>query len=76
MASESNFGPQRTHGPMRLILPISVAYDLEKFQRALTNLAQLVGGDGWTSTADVHFLHGREFVVDPTSLQAREVGQQ
>jgi hypothetical protein len=59
-------------GPIRVTLPISVAYDLEKFQKALANVAQLVGCTGCTSGVDVTFLTAREFVVDPASLQARE----
>jgi hypothetical protein len=59
-------------GPVRVTLPISVAYDLEKFQRALANIAQLVGCTGCTSGVDVTFQTAREFVVDPASLQVRE----
>lgn len=59
-------------GPIRVRLPISVAYDLEKFQKALANVARLVGCTGCTSGVDVTFLAAREFVADPTSLQARE----
>jgi hypothetical protein len=56
-------------GPVRVTLPISVAYDLEKFQRALANLANLVGR---SPGGDVTFLSAREFVVDPTSLQVKD----
>jgi hypothetical protein len=59
-------------GPIRVTLPISVAYDLEQFQKALANIAQLVGCTGCTSGVDVTFLTAREFVVDPASLQVRE----
>ena len=62
----------KVSGPIRVTLPISVAYDLEKFQKALANIAQLVGCTGCTSGVDVTFLTAREFVVDPASLQARE----
>jgi hypothetical protein len=59
-------------GPIRVTLPISVAYDLEKFRKALANIAPLVGCTGCTSAVDVTFLTAREFVVDPASLQAGE----
>jgi hypothetical protein len=62
----------KVSGPIRVTLPISVAYDLEKFQKALANIAQLVGCNGCTSGVDVTFLTAREFVVDPASLQATE----
>jgi hypothetical protein len=58
--------------PIRLTLPISVAYDLDKFQTALANVAQMVGYTGGTHKAEVNFLHVREFIVDPASLQVRE----
>jgi hypothetical protein len=61
----------KVSGPIRVTLPISVAYDLEKFQKTLANVAQLVGCTGCTSGVDVTFLTAREFVVDPESLQAR-----
>jgi hypothetical protein len=62
----------KVSGPIRVTLPISVAYDLEKFQKALANVAQLVGCTGCTSGVDVTFLTAHAFVVDPASLQARE----
>jgi len=62
-------GVTRLSGPVRVTLPISVAYDLEKFQRALANVARLVG---CTSGVDVSCLHAREFIVDPASLQVRD----
>jgi hypothetical protein len=62
----------RLQGPVRVTLPISVAFDLEKFQRALANIAQQVGHTGCTSGVDLTFLTSREFVVDPASLQVRE----
>ena len=76
MTCEANLIQSRARGPMRVILPISVAYDLDKFQRALANLAQLLGAEVWTSASDARLLQGREFLVDPTSLEASEVGQQ
>jgi hypothetical protein len=57
---------------VRVTLPISVACDLEKFQRALANVARLVGSDGGASETNLTFLNAREFVVDPASLQVRE----
>ncbi len=55
--------------PIRVTLPISVAYDLEKFQRALANVARVVG---CTSGVDPTCVHARELIVDPASLQVRE----
>ncbi|HWX92026.1 MAG TPA: hypothetical protein VNY29_05285 [Terriglobales bacterium] len=62
----------KVSGPIRVKLPISVAHDLEQFQKALANVAGLVGCTGCTSSVDVSFLAAREFVADPASLQARE----
>ena len=60
----------RVPRPIRLTLPVSVAFDLEKFQRALANVAQLVCGPN--CQPEISFLQAREFVVDATSLEARE----
>jgi hypothetical protein len=62
----------KVSGPFRVTLPISVAYDLDKFQRALANVARMVGCTERASGVDVSFPHVREFVVDPASLQVRE----
>lgn len=70
MATRKN-GTKRW-GPIRVTLPISVAFDLEKFERALANVSQLIesrdGQAGWQGD----FLQAREFVVDPASLEVRE----
>ena len=63
-------------GAIRVTIPVSVAYDLEKFQKALANIAAQVGCPGCTSGVDVTFLHARDFVIDPASLQVREAGQE
>jgi len=55
---------------VRLTLPISVALDLEKFQKALANAARLIASR--PRLADLTFLDACEFVVDPASLQVRE----
>lgn len=60
-------------GSIRVTLPISVAYDLEKFQKALANIATQVGHTGCTSGVDLTFLHAREFVVNPVSLEVKEI---
>jgi hypothetical protein len=65
-------GSAKVSRPIRVTLPISVAYDLDKFQRALANVAQMIGCTGCISGVDVTFPHAREFVVDPVSLQVRE----
>ena len=75
MASDAKLGSFDTLHPMRITLPISVACDLEKFQRAIANVAELVGRDGWAPAVGPTVLQGREFLVDPASLQAREGGR-
>jgi hypothetical protein len=72
MATAHKGEAAKVSGPIRVTLPISVAYDLDKFQRALANVAAMVGCTGCTSGVEVTFLHAREFVVDPASLQVRE----
>jgi hypothetical protein len=76
MAAKPKSEAAKNFGPIRVTLPLSVAFDLDKFHHALTNVARLVGGAARTSGVDVTFQHMREFVVDPASLQAREAVQQ
>lgn len=57
--------------PVRLTLPISVAYDLDKFEQALANLAHTMDRVG-ASDCSARSLCLREFIVDPASLQVRE----
>ncbi len=59
-------------GPIRLKLPISVAFDLEKFERALANVSQLVERGNRRSEFHGESLPAREFVVDPASLDVTE----
>jgi hypothetical protein len=59
-------------GAVRVTLPISVAYDLEKFQIALGNIARRAGHPTCTSGVDLTFLTSREWVVNPSTLEAGE----
>lgn len=69
MATAPKSEAAKGSGPIRVTLPISVAYDLDKFQRALANVAALMRE---RTSGRVQLLHRREFVVDPASLQVRE----
>jgi len=61
-------------GAIRVTLPISVAYDLDKFQTALRNIAHQTGHNTCTSGVDITFLTAREYVVDPASLEVTIAG--
>jgi hypothetical protein len=54
--------------PMRVTLPLSVACDLDKFQRALANVEAVVG----TMHLAGALPRPREFVIDPASLEVKE----
>ena len=60
-------------GRVRVTLPISVACDLWKFQRALANVAHCMRSGGHPPDGLAACLRPREFIVDPASLQVREV---
>jgi hypothetical protein len=62
----------RLSGPVRITLPISVAYDLEKFTAALGNIARSTGHNTCTSGVDLTFITSREWVVDPLTLEVGE----
>ncbi|HEX3471591.1 MAG TPA: hypothetical protein VHT28_10435 [Silvibacterium sp.] len=69
------FEPRFTNsGPIRVTLPLSVAYDLEKFQQALANIAQQTGHTGCTSGRDLTFIAALEYVVNPASLDVTVAG--
>ncbi len=55
-----------------MTLPISVACDLAKFQRALANVTHCIRTSGPLPAGLGTFLRPREFVVDAVSLQVRE----
>jgi hypothetical protein len=54
---------------VRITLPVSVAYDLEKFQAALGNIARRTGHLNCASGVDCTFLSSREWIVDPETLE-------
>jgi hypothetical protein len=60
------------HGPIRVTLPVSVASDLQKLERALANAAQVVEDRDRHSGWHGGFMQVREFVVDPASLEVTE----
>ena len=59
-------------GSIRLTLPVSVAYDLDRFQKALANVAAQLAATSSSSGAPAASIAAREFVVDPASLQVKE----
>ena len=61
-------------GPIRVSIPASVAYDLDKLTRVLANLARAGGHTGCTSGRDLLFEEIREFVVNPATLEPQAVG--
>jgi hypothetical protein len=65
----SNPQPGNAKCPVRLTLPISVAYDLGKFEQALANLAHAIDR---TRFSGRDHSYAREFIIDAASLQVRE----
>jgi len=59
-------------GRVCVTLPISVAWDLAKFQRALANVAHCMRARGHLAAGLGTFVRPREFIVDAASLQVRE----
>jgi hypothetical protein len=59
-------------GPIRLTLPVSVASDLEKLERALANAAHAVEERNRHSGWHGGFMQMRNFVIDPASLEVKE----
>jgi hypothetical protein len=74
MASPQEAQIPGASGAVRVVLPVSVAYDLEKLQKALANIARAGGHTGCTSGRDLTFLHVRDWVINPQTLQPQEIG--
>lgn len=58
---------------IRVTLPISVACDLEKFQRAMANVTHRMHESGQRSLRAGMYLRAREFIVDACTLQVSEL---
>jgi len=58
--------------PIRVTLPVSVACDLERFQRALANVAAIVRDKHLARDSQGPLSCTREFVVDRASLEVKE----
>jgi hypothetical protein len=72
--TQETTGFSKLGNAIRVTLPVSVAYDLEKLQKALANIARAGGHPGCTSGTDLSFLHVRDWVVNPQTLQPQEIG--
>ena len=68
MPGTSNVGCDR----IRVTLPISVARDAEKFQRALANVTHRIHESGQRLPRTGMYLRAREFIVDACTLQVSE----
>ena len=62
----------KRQGPIRVTLPVSVASDLGKLERALANASQVVEERDRHSGWQGGFMQVREFVIDPASLEVTE----
>lgn len=63
-----------TAAPIRVSLPASVAYDLDKLTRVLANIAKAGGHTGCTSGRDLLFEQISEFVINPATLEPQAFG--
>jgi hypothetical protein len=61
-------------GPIRVSIPVSVAYDLDKLTTVLGNIAKAGGHEFCTSGRDFLFEQISEFVVDPATLEPVAAG--
>jgi hypothetical protein len=66
-AAEERFSPS-----VRITLPISVAYNLEKLTAVLGNIARGTGHNTCFSGVDCTFLNSRDWVVDPETLDIND----
>jgi hypothetical protein len=72
--SELNPQPLPPHpGVVRIQVPPSVMYDLEKMQKVTANVLDRLGCGGCHSGRVLDFVHLDEFTVDPKTLDVKEV---
>jgi hypothetical protein len=63
-------------GVVRVNVPMSVAYDLEKMQKVTASVLEKLGCGGCHSGRILDFVHIDEFVVNPSTLEVDEfIGQ-
>jgi hypothetical protein len=60
-------------GVVRVNVPMSVAYDLEKMQRVTASVLDKLGCGGCHSGRILDFVHIDEFVVNPETLEVDEL---
>ncbi len=54
---------------IRIHIPASVGYDLKKMQKITASVLGRLGCEGCHSGWDIRFLHERDFVVNPATLE-------
>jgi hypothetical protein len=63
-------------GVVRVNVPMSVAYDLEKMRKVTASVLEKLGCGGCHSGRVLDFVHIDEFVVNPSTLEVDEfIGQ-
>jgi hypothetical protein len=60
-------------GVVRVNVPMSVAYDLEKMQKVTADVLDKLGCGGCHSGRILDFVHMDEFVVNPATLEVEEI---
>jgi hypothetical protein len=60
-------------GVVRINVPMSVAYDLEKMQKVTASVLEKLGCGGCHSGRVLDFVHIDEFVVNPSTLEVDEI---
>ena len=58
---------------VRVAIPASVAFDLDKLTKALANIAKAGGHTGCTSGRDLLLSQISEFVINPATLEPQAV---
>ena len=59
--------------PVRVVIPASVAFNLDRFQKTFQNLAERLGHPECMSGRNCLFALERDFVVNPENLRIESV---
>jgi hypothetical protein len=59
--------------PIRISIPATVAFDIDRFHKAVVNIGERLGCKGCVSGADCLFTFQRNYVINPQTLAAEAV---
>jgi hypothetical protein len=73
MANSHTAAQPRVDRTIRVVVPFDVAFALDKMQKVTSNLLGRLGCPNCHSGWDIRFIHERDFVVNPKTLDVQSL---